>query len=121
MAVEIYGTTIRIPQGDTGIVKFVADGVKLTDDDRGVFTLAGSSGTAIIRKILPADLKAGVFRMAFVYEDTEKLKPGTYRWSFRVVRDAAFDANGRLTSAKGSHTTVIQGVLVVLAVAGGAR
>lgn len=121
MAVEIHGTTIRVPQGDTGVVKFVAEGVDLTGDERGLFTLAARNGTAIMRKILEPDAESDVFQMPFVFEDTVNLKPDTYRWSFRVVRGGAFDARGRLLAADGSHTTVAKGVLAVLAVAGGAK
>lgn len=121
MAVEVHGTLIRIPQGDTGNVKFVADKGEITGEDKGVFTLARRDGTALLRKILPPDLEAGAFHMAFVYEDTAKLRPDSYEWSFRVVRGGAFDAGGRLNGAQGSHTPVLKGQLTVMEVAGGAR
>lgn len=121
MAVEVHGTLIRIPQGDTGNVTFVADRGEIADGDKGVFTLARRDGTALLRKRLPPDPEAGAFHMAFVYEDTAKLRPGSYEWSFRVVRGGAFDANGRLTGAQGSHTAVLKGQLNVMEVAGGAR
>lgn len=121
MAVEVHGTMIRIPQGDTGSVKFVADRGEIADGDKGVFTLVRRDGTALLRKRLPPDPEVGAFHMAFVYEDTAKLRPGSYEWSFRVVRGGAFDANGRLTGAQGSHTAVLKGQLNVMEVAGGAR
>ena len=120
MAVEVRGTMIRIPQGDTGNVKFAADG-DLSDWDKALFTLARRDGSTILRKVLPPDLGDNAFHMAFVYEDTAKLRPGSYEWSFRVVRGGAFDANGRLTGAQGSHTAVLKGQLNVMEVAGGAR
>ena len=53
MAVEVHGTMIRIPQGDTGNVKFVADGA-LNESDKALFTIArpggdGGSGIVILR------------------------------------------------------------------------
>ena len=121
MAVEVHGTLIRIPQGDTGNVKFVADKGEITGEDKGVFTLARRDGTALLRKILPPDLEAGAFHMAFVYEDTAKLRPDSYEWSLRVVRGGKLDASGRLEDTQGSHTAILRGTLTILPVAGGAR
>lgn len=120
MAVEVAGTSIRIPQGDTGVVRFIAspaDGIE--EGDKGVFTLARRDGAAILRKIMSAE--NGEFYMMFVYEDTAKLRPDAYEWSMRVVRGAEFDASGKILGADVQHTAVINGRLSVVAAAGGAR
>ena len=121
MAVEVAGNTIRVPQGDTGTVKFVGEGEDIAKDDKGVFTLARRDGSTVLRKILPLNESDGAFHLPITYEDTAKLRPDTYEWSMRVVRGAVFDANGKLTDAQGQHTAVLNGRLIVLAVAGGAR
>ena len=120
MAVEVHGTMIRIPQGDTGNVKFVADG-ELSESDKALFTIARRDGSAVLRKVLPPDLGDNAFHMAFVYEDTAKLRPDNYEWSLRVVRGGKLDASGRLEDTQGSHTAILRGTLTFLPVAGGAR
>lgn len=120
MAVEVNGTMIRIPQGDTGNVKFAADG-DLSDWDKALFTLARRDGSTILRKVLPPDLVGNAFHMAFVYEDTAKLRPDNYEWSLRVVRGGKLDASGRLEDTQVSHTAILRGTLTILSVAGGAR
>lgn len=120
MAVQASGTQIRIPQGDTGNVKFAADGA-LSDSDRALFTLARRDGGVILRKVLPPDLVGNAFHMAFVYEDTSKLRPDNYEWSLRVVRGGVLDSSGKLTDAQGSHTPILRGTLTIQSVAGGAR
>lgn len=121
MAVEASGMMIRMPQGDTGSVKFVVDEGTLTAEDKGVFTLARRDGSAILRQILPADLEANTFHMVFDYSDTAKLKPDVYEWSFAVVRGGVFDTGGNLVDVKGKHTAVLCGKLSILPVAGGRR
>lgn len=121
VAIEISGNTIQIPQGDTGTVKFVAEKGEVTSADKGVFTLAQRSGMAILRKVLLPDMSDNTFHMPFVYDDTAKLRPDNYEWSFRVVRGGTFDASGKLMNVQGQHTAVLKGRLHVLALAGGAR
>lgn len=120
MAVEAIGTQIRLPQGDTGNVKFVADGA-LDSSDRALFTLARRGGGVILRKVLPPNMDDSAFHMAFVYADTAKLRPDSYEWSLRVVRGGVLDGDGRITETQGSHTAILRGVMTVLPVAGGAR
>ena len=121
MAVQVHGNAIRMPQGDTGCVKFVPENGEVHEDDKGVFTLTRRNGPAILRKILPLNASSGVFDMAFVHEDTASLKPDDYAWSFCVVREGEFDAVGRLTAAQMKHTPILMGKLTVMAVAGGAK
>ncbi len=121
MAVDVFGTRMRIAQGDTGNVKFVAGAGEITDEDRAVFTLARREGTAILRKILPPAPEENAFHLALIHDDTAKLRPDSYEWSLRVVRNGTFDADGRLTGAQGAHTPVLRGTMDVMKVAGGAR
>lgn len=121
MAIEVSGTLIRIPQGDTGTVKFAVQKGRLSEEDQGVFTLARRDGPAILRKILPPDLKENAFHMTLVHEDTEKLHLGQYDWSMRVIRGGTFDGEGRLTSVQSQNTVVLRGKMSVMNFAGGVR
>lgn len=120
MAVEAMGNTIRMPQGDTGVVKFVPDKREIASDDRALFTVVNRSGATLLRKVLSPD-DDGVFRLPFVYDDTARMKPDTYEWSIRVVHNATLDASGKIVSVDTMHTPVTLGKMVVLTVAGGAR
>ena len=120
MAVEAMGNTIRVPQGDTGVVKFVPEESEIGADDRALFTIASRNGAAILRKVI-APQENGEFHLPFVYEDTARMKPDTYEWSLRVVRNGMFDANGKIVSVDAVHTPVMLGKMTVLPVAGGAR
>ena len=120
MAVEVNWTMIRIPQGDTGNVKFVADG-ELSESDKALFTIARRDGSAVLRKVLSVDASDKAFHLPFAYSETARMRPDSYEWSLRVVRGGAFDAGGKLNSAQGSHTPVLKGQLTVMEVAGGAR
>ena len=120
MAVEVYGTMIRIPQGDTGNVKFAADGA-LSESDRALFTVVRRGGGMILRKVLSPEMNDNAFHMAFVYGETARMRPDSYEWSLRVVRGGKLDASGRLEDTQGSHTAILRGTLTILPVAGGAR
>ena len=61
------------------------------------------------------------FHLPFVYSETAGMKPDSYDWSLRVVRDGTFDANGKIVGTQGSHTAILKGKLTILPVAGGAR
>lgn len=121
MAVEASGMLIRIPQGDTGNVKFVVEQGEIADGDKAVFTVASRSGGVILRKILTPNMGDLAFHLPFVYEDTVGLKPDSYEWSLRVVRDGEFDSKGKITAVHGLHTPILRGKLTVQPVAGGAR
>ena len=69
MAVEVRGTMIRIPQGDTGNVKFVADG-ELSESDKALFTIARRDGSAVLRKVLSVDASDKAFHLPFAYGET---------------------------------------------------
>lgn len=117
--IEVMGNTIRIPQGDTGATRFVSEGNRVDDKERALFTVA-QNDTIVLRKNLAPD-EDGSFPLFFTHEETAKLRPATYGWSLRLVGDGAFDANGRIVSAKSCHTPVMSGKFIVLPVEGGAR
>lgn len=121
MAVEVLNErVIRLPQGDTGMVRFVAD-EPVQEADRGVFTVARRDGRPVLRKIIAPDAETNSFAMALVYEDTANLHPDSYEWSFRLVRGGKFDETGRIMEANWVSTGVLEGRMTVLAIAGGAR
>ena len=120
MAVEVNGTMIRIPQGDTGNVKFVADG-ELSESNKALFTIARRDGSAVLRKVLSVDESDKAFHLPFAYSETARMQPDSYEWSLRVVRGGKLDASGRLEDTQGSHTAILRGTLTILPVAGGAR
>ena len=120
MAVEVHGTMIRIPQGDTGNVKFVADG-ELSESDKALFTIARRDGSAVLRKVLSVDESDKAFHLPFAYGETARMRPDNYEWSLRVVRGGVLDSSGKLTDAQGSHTPILRGMLTIMTVAGGAR
>lgn len=121
MAVEAMGMQIRIPQGDTGVVKFTYDKGEVSGEAKALFTIANRNGIIILRKVLRPDENESEFHLPFTYEETANLKPDSYDWSLRVVENGAFDANGKIVSAKASHTPVLCGKLTILPVAGGAK
>jgi len=121
MAVEAMGMQIRIPQGDTGTVKFVCDKGDVSHSDRALFTIANRNGAAILRKVLSLNESDSAFHLPFTYEETAALKPDSYDWSLRVVSEGILDISGKIRDAKASHTPVLCGKLMILPVAGGAR
>lgn len=121
MAVEAMGMQIRIPQGDTGCVKFVYESGEVTEEDRALFTIAGRNGGAMLRKVLSPNESDHAFHLPFTYQETASMKPDSYDWSLRVVRKGTLDVNGKITDVQGSHTAILKGKLTILPVAGGAR
>lgn len=120
MAVDVMGNHIRLPQGDTGAVKFEADS-PIEPDCRALFTLSRQNGVALLRKVLVPDEEEQAFYLPFVYSETAEMKPDSYEWSIRVVQGSVLDGQGRLLDAKFSHTDVLRGRMTILPVAGGAR
>lgn len=118
--VHVHGKTIVLAKGDTGPVRFRVRGETLTQEHRGIFTLAARSGAVLLRKVLIP--QNNVLDMMFAHADTEKLRPTEYVWSLRVVRGAKFDNEGRYTAEPESqHTPYRNGRLRLLDTAGGAR
>lgn len=121
MAIQILGRTIRLPRGETDLVKFKVTGAKITDQHRAVFTLARQNGEIVLRKVLPPNVEEQSFGMMFVYADTADLKTGTYDWSLRVMLDLEISAEGRIEGARGQATLEDRGRFELGQVAGGAR
>ena len=121
MAVEALGVQIRIPQGDTGCVKFVYEAGKVDAEDRALFTVATRSGTPVLRKVLTPDDMESAFHLPFVYEETSVMRPDTYEWSLRVIRGGELDNDGRIVSVQHSQTAILKGRLTILPVPGGAK
>lgn len=94
---EVHGRTIRISQGDTGIVTFRVEGAQLTDADRAVFTAKGSGGRLIQKVIAPQE---GLIRVPLTNEETDGWKPGLYSWDLRIVLEAQVDAQGAVTDGR---------------------
>lgn len=121
MAVEALGVQIRIPQGDTGCVKFVYEPGMVKAEDRALFTVATRSGIPVIRKVLsPGDME-DAFHLPFMYDETSVMKPDTYEWSLRVIRGGELDENGRIVSVQHSQTAILKGRLTIMPVPGGAK
>lgn len=121
MAVEAMGMQIRIPQGDTGCVKFVYEPGMVAAEDRALFTVATRGGVPVLRKVLsPGDMENAFF-LPFVYKETSVMKPDTYEWSLRVVRGGEFDENGRIVSVQHIQTAILKGRLTIMPVPGGAK
>ena len=94
---EMHGRTIRLSQGDTGVASFLVEGVTLTAQDRGVFTL-GRSGARLIQKVVAPE--GNVLRVPFVNEETDGWQPGLYEWDLRIVLEAKTDAQGRVVDGR---------------------
>ena len=121
MAVEVLGTQIRVPQGDTGAVKFVCNPGVIADSDRAMFTVSTRNGGVVMRKVLSPQIENIEFHLPLVFSDTSAMRPDTYEWSLRIVRGGTFGENGKILSADGINTPVIKGRMTIIPVAGGAR
>ena len=95
---ELYGRTIRLSRGDTGVIPFRVEGVTLTDSDRAVFTVKSRSGQVILQKVLAPD--GELFYMPFVNDETDDMKPGVYEWDLRVVLGAQLNSKGAVTDGR---------------------
>ena len=71
---EMHGRTIRISQGDTGIVTFSVEGAQLSSADRAVFTVKGSAGRLIQKVIAPEE--GNLIRVPLTNEETDGWRPG---------------------------------------------
>ena len=94
---EMHGRTIRLSQGDTGVAAFRVEGVTLTDEDRGVFTL-GRGGSRVLQKVILPE--GALVRVPFVNEETDGLAPGLYEWDLRIVLGAKTDEQGGVTDGR---------------------
>lgn len=94
---DVLGRTIRISRGDTGLIRFRAEGVALTEKDLCVFTVKRRSGGAVLEKVVePED---GAYLIPFTSKETE-IPVGDYEWDIRIALDAVTDGTGRVTSGR---------------------
>lgn len=121
MAVEIRGTTICMPCGETDPVRFEITEGEITEEDRGVFTIAEKSGKPLLRKIIAPNEERTGFDMMFTFDDTAEMRAGGYEWSFRVVKDAQIGDNGKIERLKTQQTPIARGELRLMGPAGGAK
>lgn len=113
---EVHGNCIRISAGDTGVIRFEAEGIELTPSDRAVFTVKRRGGGAVIRKIVEPEGNA--ILVPFVNGDTEKLHADSYEWDIRYVLDAQLDGRGEVTDGREVITPFAPGNLQVMKVVG---
>ncbi len=95
---EMHGRTIRISQGDTGIVTFSVEGAQLSSADRAVFTVKGSAGRLIQKVIAPEE--GNLIRVPLTNEETDGWRPGLYSWDLRIVLEPKLDADGMVTDGR---------------------
>lgn len=95
---DVLGRTIRISRGDTGLIRFAADGIALTEYDLCVFTVKRRSGGTVIEKAVEPEDNA--YLIPFTNEETEKMQVGDYDWDIRIALDAKTDGTGRVTGGR---------------------
>jgi hypothetical protein len=111
------GQSIQISAGDTGVIRFDVEGARLTDRDRGVFTVKTRSGETMIRKIIKPEKETEIM-LPLVNSDTEKMQPGVYEWDIRVVLNAKFNASGDVVDGDSISTPYAPGQFTVMRVVG---
>lgn len=118
---EVNGTRIRLTQGDSGLLTIDVSGVKLTENDRAVFSMCKAlrgdgrwkkMGAQFLEAVLTPDVRRGVFQMPFVSSDTEKWPAGRYLWDVRVVLDAV-ETDGRVTDGREVFTPFPPGEMTI--------
>ena len=113
---RVRGRTIEVSAGDTGVIRFAAEGAALTQADRAVFTVKKRSGETVIEKI--AVPQGNEIRIPFVNADTEHLRADTYLWDIRYVLDAKMDEKGAVTDGREVITPMLPGAMHVMKVVG---
>ena len=94
---DVLGRTIRVSRGDTGVIRFAAEGIDLTENDLCVFTVKRRSGGTVIEKVIEPE--ENVYLIPFTNADTE-IPVGDYEWDIRIALDAKTDGNGRVTGGR---------------------
>lgn len=94
---DVNGRTIRISRGDTGLIRFAAEGIELTEKDLCVFTVKRRSGGAVMQKVIEPEENA--YLIPFTNADTE-IPVGDYEWDIRIALDAQTDGTGRVTGGR---------------------
>lgn len=94
---DVLGRTIRISRGDTGLIRFSAEGIDLTEKDLCVFTVKRRSGGTVMEKVIEPE--EGAYLIPFTNADTE-IPVGDYEWDIRIALDAELDGTGRVTGGR---------------------
>lgn len=94
---DVLGRTIRISRGDTGLIRFAADGIDLAEKDLCVFTVKRRSGGTVMEKVIEPEQNA--YLIPFTNADTE-IPVGDYEWDIRIALDAKTDGTGRVTGGR---------------------
>lgn len=94
---DVLGRTIRISRGDTGLIRFAAEGVDLTEKDLCVFTVRRRNGGTVLEKVIEPEENA--YLIPFTNEDTE-IPVDDYEWDIRIALDAVTDNTGRVTGGR---------------------
>lgn len=88
---------VTLSRGDTGTLTIIAHGYTFSDDDRAVFTVRNSVGTVVKEEVY--ELEDGTtFEAVFENNETDQLKPGSYKWDVRYVIQPYYDQGGRIIS-----------------------
>lgn len=95
---DVMGRTIRISRGDTGLIRFSAEGMNLTENDLCVFTVKRRSGGTVMEKVIEPEDNA--YLIPFTNAETERMQVGDYEWDIRIALDAKTDGNGRVTGGR---------------------
>ena len=112
---EVQGHTIRISQGDTGVVTFRVEGVTLSEADRAVFTVRGGCAGVLKKVVAPQD---GGFCVPLASGETQAMPPGLYSWDLRIVLEAKVDGQGAVTDGREVITPWLPGRFEVMKVVG---
>lgn len=94
---DVLGRTIRISRGDTGLIRFAAEGAELSEKDLCVFTVKRRSGGTVMEKVIEPE--EGAYLIPFTTADTE-IPVGDYEWDIRIALDAVTDGTGRVTGGR---------------------
>ena len=94
---DVMGRTIRISRGDTGLIRFSAEGLELTEKDLCVFTVKRRSGGTVLEKVIEPEENA--YLIPFTNAETE-IPVGDYEWDIRIALDAVTDGTGRVTGGR---------------------
>lgn len=94
---DVLGRTIRISRGDTGLIRFAAEGIALTEKDLCVFTVKRRTGGTVMEKVIEPE--EGAYLIPFTNADTE-IPIGDYEWDIRIALDAVTDGTGRVTGGR---------------------
>lgn len=91
---QVNGTNIVLSRGDTGGIKFTAEGYTFGPDDRALFSVRNAGGTIVKQEQF--ELVDNAFYVTFFNADTDALTPGNFTWDVRYVINPYYDSDGRI-------------------------